>query len=128
MRHKYLAAVLRQDVGYFDTTATSGEGCSWAVTLGGVLCHQVRRQQTRRQRPWAGACCVSLSVTNLPSCAMCRPALPAGRLLQGLNEDCQTIQLGIGEKVGLLQQALIADAHQHVRGRMPHAVAPHLIF
>jgi len=25
MRHKYLAAVLRQDVGYFDTTATSGE-------------------------------------------------------------------------------------------------------
>jgi ATP-binding cassette subfamily B (MDR/TAP) protein 1 len=46
MRHKYLAAVLRQDVGYFDTTATSG------------------------------------------------------RLLQGLNEDCQTIQLGIGEKVG----------------------------
>ena len=25
---------------------------------------------------------------------------PAGRLLQGLNEDCQTIQLGIGEKVG----------------------------
>jgi len=29
-------------------------------------------------------------------------ALPcaAGRLLQGLNEDCQTIQLAIGEKVG----------------------------
>ena len=26
MRHKYLAAVLRQDVGYFDTTATSGAG------------------------------------------------------------------------------------------------------
>ena len=25
MRHRYLAAVLRQDVGYYDTTATSGE-------------------------------------------------------------------------------------------------------
>ncbi|KAL4457545.1 hypothetical protein ABPG75_012410 [Micractinium tetrahymenae] len=47
MRHRYLAAVLRQDVGYFDTTATSG------------------------------------------------------RLLQGLNEDCQTIQQAIGDKVGM---------------------------
>lgn len=28
------------------------------------------------------------------------PPRPTGRLLQGLNEDCQTIQLGIGEKVG----------------------------
>ena len=47
MRHRYLAAVLRQDVGYYDTTATSG------------------------------------------------------RLLQGLNEDCQTIQAAIGDKVGM---------------------------
>ncbi|EFN58606.1 hypothetical protein CHLNCDRAFT_34209 [Chlorella variabilis] len=46
MRGQYLKSVLRQDVGYFDTTATSG------------------------------------------------------RLLQGLNEDCQTIQLAIGDKVG----------------------------
>lgn len=26
----------------------------------------------------------------------------AGRLLQGLNEDCQAIQLAIGDKVGLV--------------------------
>lgn len=25
MRHEYLKSVLRQDIGYFDTTATSGE-------------------------------------------------------------------------------------------------------
>ncbi|GAB4820940.1 hypothetical protein N2152v2_007986 [Parachlorella kessleri] len=47
IRHRYLGSVLRQDVGYFDTQATSG------------------------------------------------------RLLQGLNEDCITVQQGIGEKVGL---------------------------
>ena len=28
MRHRYLQAVLRQDVGYFDTTATSGACCT----------------------------------------------------------------------------------------------------
>jgi hypothetical protein len=28
-------------------------------------------------------------------------AHPAGRLLQGLNEDCQTIQAAIGDKVGM---------------------------
>lgn len=30
----------------------------------------------------------------------CPPAA-AGRLLQGLNEDCQTIQQAIGDKVGM---------------------------
>ena len=29
------------------------------------------------------------------------PSSPAGRLLQGLNEDCQTIQAAIGDKVGM---------------------------
>ncbi len=34
MRHKYLAAVLRQDVGYFDTTATSGAAAGTGAVAG----------------------------------------------------------------------------------------------
>ncbi len=36
-----------------------------------------------------------------PRAARLRSPASAGRLLQGLNEDCQTIQSAIGDKVGM---------------------------
>jgi hypothetical protein len=38
--------------------------------------------------------------TLMPALAAARP-WHAGRLLQGLNEDCHTIQTAVGDKVGL---------------------------
>ena len=43
-------------------------------------------------------CCAQYSQL---SCRGLDAARPAGRLLQGLNEDCQTIQAAIGDKVGM---------------------------
>ena len=112
MRAVYLAAVLRQDVGYFDTTATSGEAC---LLSGSHSCQPALAAWQAQLR--ATDSCIAGGSRGMLSCGMCSrthrrrrrlavfgsrsPPTPAGRLLQGLNEDCQTIQAAIGDKVGM---------------------------
>ena len=98
MRHRYLQAVLRQDVGYFDTTATSGEAPRFLVLQRSPMQAAGCRRQAAAVAAERSAG-TGLPASLLPTCVRLVPPPAAGRLLQGLTEDCQTIQQGIGDKV-----------------------------
>ncbi len=106
MRTRYLASVLRQDIAFYDTQATTGEGGGRTNPtpvpqpvrrrLSFLGAAQVRRGRTR-------ACCHALvsgsaGVTHSVPCFAC-PCAAAGKLLQGLNDDSVTVQQATSEKV-----------------------------
>jgi hypothetical protein len=111
MRHEYLKSVLRQDIGYFDTTATSGERrrvpAGRLAGLGPQICELgCAHAENRLLRAACGLCPAARQLLLSACLPLLPPPLPAwlfpgaGRLLQGLNEDCQSIQLAVGDKVG----------------------------
>lgn len=92
MRELYLKSVLRQDVGYFDTTATSGR------LLQGINEDCITLQEAMGNKVWPP------SVAGCAGAAGCLPALaawlPARPACPATGDGSGAAAGGLGDKVG----------------------------